>query len=90
MVTTALPPSALRRTVDPASLGFTDTRALAGEPLPWIGQPRAEAAARFGLRLEAPDYHLFVLGDEGSGRASGVGEAIATLDRSMSCSALFS
>lgn len=70
MATTALHPSALRRTVDPASLGFTDTRALAGEPLPWIGQPRAEAAARFGLRLEAPDYHLFVLGDEGSGRST--------------------
>jgi hypothetical protein len=70
MALTELPTTALRRTVDPADLGFDDTRALRDEPLPWIGQPRAEAAARFGLGMDAPDYHLFVLGAEGSGRST--------------------
>jgi len=60
----------LRLTVDSATLGFASTAELAGQPLPWIGQERAEAAARFGLAMQQPDYHLFVLGDVGSGRAS--------------------
>jgi len=60
----------LRRCVDPASLGFADTRDLQHLPLPWIGQERAELAARFGMGLEAPDYNLFVLGAVGSGRTT--------------------
>lgn len=66
----ALPAHQLRLTVDPATLGFASTAELTGQPLPWIGQERAEAAARFGLAMQQPDYHLFVLGDVGSGRAS--------------------
>lgn len=65
-----LPPSALRLTIDPASLGFADTSELQDEALPWIGQARAEAAAAFGLGMDAPDYNLFVLGEVGSGRSS--------------------
>ncbi|MGB9129806.1 MAG: ATP-binding protein, partial [Thiobacillus sp.] len=65
-----LSPADLRLTLDPASLGFTDTSELIGEPLPWIGQARAEAAARFGLGMDQPNYNLFVLGDVGSGRSS--------------------
>jgi predicted ATP-dependent protease len=38
--------------------------------LPWIGQERAETAARFGLTMEQPGYNLFVLGEVGSGRSS--------------------
>ena len=38
--------------------------------LPWIGQERAEQAARFGLGMDQPDYNLFVLGEVGSGRSS--------------------
>jgi len=38
--------------------------------LPWIGQERAEQAARFGLQMDAPDYNLFVLGEVGSGRST--------------------
>ena len=60
----------LHRQVDPVALGFADTSALLGQPLPWIGQARAETAARFGLGLTQPDYHLFVLGDVGSGRTT--------------------
>ena len=62
--------SDLRLQVDPAALGFDDTAELADQPLPWIGQERAEQAARFGLAMDAPDYHLFVLGDVGSGRTT--------------------
>ena len=60
----------LRLTVEPDSLGFSDTSELLGRALPWIGQERAEKAARFGLSLSHPDYNLFVLGEAGSGRSS--------------------
>ncbi|RDD91233.1 ATP-dependent protease, partial [Acidovorax sp. BoFeN1] len=63
-------PHQLRLIIDPASLGFATTAELQGQPLPWIGQERAQAAAQFGLNLQQPDYHLFVLGEVGSGRAS--------------------
>ena len=70
MAIETLSPSALRLHVDPASLGFADTTELQDLPLPWIGQERAEQAARFGLQIEQPDYHLFVLGETGSGRTT--------------------
>ena len=65
-----LAPAQLRLRIEPEKLGFADTRALVGEPLAWIGQQRAFDAARFGLAMQQPDYHLFVLGEVGSGRAS--------------------
>lgn len=65
-----LAPSELGLPVDPHSLGFTSTAELALEPLPWIGQERAHTAARFGLGIDQPDYHLFVLGDVGTGRST--------------------
>ncbi|WP_310448047.1 ATP-binding protein [Thiobacillus sp.] len=65
-----LSPAELRLSIDPASLGFADTSELQHEALPWIGQARAEAAARFGLGMDQPDYNLFVLGEVGSGRSS--------------------
>ncbi|MDP2265886.1 MAG: ATP-binding protein [Thiobacillus sp.] len=70
MPITALLPADLRLTIDPAALGFGDTSELIDEPLPWIGQTRAEAAARFGLGMDQPNYNLFVLGEVGSGRSS--------------------
>ena len=70
MMPRLLTASELRRCVDPASLGFADTRALQHLVLPWIGQARAEQAARFGMGMEAPDYNLFVLGEVGSGRTT--------------------
>jgi len=60
----------LRLTVDPDSLGFADTSELLEQPLPWIGQERAERAARFGLEMNQANYNLFVLGEVGSGRSS--------------------
>ncbi|HEX5805779.1 MAG TPA: ATP-binding protein [Macromonas sp.] len=65
-----LAPADLRLTIDPAQLGFADTGELRHEPLPWIGQERAHTAARFGLGLDQPHYHLFVLGDVGTGRST--------------------
>ena len=62
--------SDLLRRVDPASLGFGSTAELAQQPLPWIGQPRAETAARFGLGMDMPGYNLLVVGDVGTGRTT--------------------
>lgn len=70
MPTTSLPSEQLSLRIDPTSLGFADTSELLTPTLPWIGQERAEQAARFGLLMEQPDYNLFVLGEVGSGRAS--------------------
>lgn len=65
-----VPPAELRLAIDARALGFADTSELLDQPLPWIGQERAEQAARFGLQMDAPDYNLFVLGDVGSGRTT--------------------
>lgn len=70
MAVTPVLPADLRLTVDPRALGFTDTSELLDQPLPWIGQERAESAARFGLQMEQPGYNLFVLGEAGSGRST--------------------
>lgn len=60
-----LTPADLRFTIDPDSLGFSDTSELLQYPLPWIGQERAEITARFGLGMNQHDYNLFVLGEVG-------------------------
>ena len=65
-----LEPSDLSRPVDAAALGFASTLEWADHALPWIGQPRAEAAARFGLGMEMPGYNLFVVGEVGTGRTT--------------------
>ncbi|MFN3436341.1 MAG: Lon protease family protein [Acidovorax sp.] len=70
MPASALAPHQLRLAIDPSTLGFASTAELQDLPLPWIGQERAQAAAQFGLAMQQPDYHLFALGEVGSGRAS--------------------
>ena len=67
---TSLTSDQLCLTISPETLGFSDTSDLMREPLPWIGQERAEQAAAFGLALDQPSYNLFVLGEVGSGRSS--------------------
>src|SRR5512139_502713 len=78
-----LTPAELRLTIDPDSLGFADTSQLLEHAVPWIGQERAEAAARFGLGMDQQDYNLFVLGEVGSGRSSLLRQAMqaAAADR---------
>jgi len=66
----SLKPAELRIQIDPDALGFKNTSALEECPLSWIGQERAEKAAHFGLTMQQSDYHLFVLGEAGSGRSS--------------------
>ncbi len=70
MPITKVPPAELRLAVDAGALGFADTSELLPQALPWIGQERAEQAARFGLQMDQPDYNLFVLGEVGSGRTT--------------------
>ena len=70
--------SKLRVTINPDSLGFSDTSELLQYPLSWIGQERAEMAAHFGLGMAQSDYHLFVLGEIGSGRSSLLQQAMVS------------
>ena len=70
MPTLSLTAADLRLTIDPDTLGFTDTSELLDHALPWVGQERAEIAAHFGLEMDQADYNLFVLGEVGSGRSS--------------------
>ncbi len=59
--------------IEPDALGFSTTAELAGQAKPhagWIGQADAEAAARFGLGVHHPGFHLIVIGDPGCGRTS--------------------
>ncbi len=69
----------LRIQIDPDALEFTDTSELLQSPLSWIGQKRAEVATHFGLSMQQPDYHLFVLGEVGSGRSSLLHQAMVTV-----------
>jgi predicted ATP-dependent protease len=70
MTASALSSAQLRLSIQPDSLGFQDTSEFGQQESPWIGQDRAEKAARFGLTMAQPDYNLFVLGEVGSGRSS--------------------
>ena len=70
MSTLSLTSSQLRTIIDPATLGFADTSELSQQPLSWIGQEQAQVAVHFGLNMMQADYHLFVLGEAGSGRTS--------------------
>lgn len=83
MPTRPIDSSHLRVTINPDSLGFANTSELLRQPLLWIGQERAEVAVRFGLGMQQPDYHLFVLGEVGSGRSSLLHQAmtVAAADR---------
>ncbi|MBI5293636.1 MAG: AAA family ATPase, partial [Chloroflexi bacterium] len=67
-----LTPAQLRRVCDPASLGFVTTAALAVAP-DILGQPRGTRALEFGIDLESPGDHIFVLGEEGTGRTTAIG-----------------
>ncbi len=63
--------SELRRTVDPATLGFKTTAEL--EPiLGLIGQERALKAIQFGANIKSHDFNVFVLGPAASGKTTAV------------------
>jgi lon-related putative ATP-dependent protease len=62
----ALPPERLRQATDPASLAFETTAQLEPIGTP-IGQERALEALRFGTRIDAAGFNLFVIGSPGAG-----------------------
>jgi predicted ATP-dependent protease len=71
-----LRPSELRRTCDPATLGFAttaDLRPLSGR----IGQDRAVEAIDFALSVEARGYNVLVTGVPGTGRRTMVQAQLA-------------
>ncbi|MDR5651479.1 Lon protease family protein [Ruixingdingia sedimenti] len=69
--TTALPATALRARLDPATLGFETTATLA--PLDHlIGQDRAVEAILLSAGIGHKRFNLFVHGPEGTGRHSAV------------------
>ncbi len=69
----ALAAAELRRTADPAALGFATTADL--EPSPGlIGQDRALKAIAFGAGMKAGDFNIFVLGPPASGKSTAVKE----------------
>ena len=67
---TALPVTALRAACDPATFEFRTTEELEGLPdaTASLGQGRAEEALRFGLTIRHSGYHVFLLGEHGTGR----------------------
>ncbi len=67
----ALPASALRTYCDPACFTFDTTESLddpSGGHAGDLGQVRAVEAIRFGLAMGHSGYHVFVLGEPGSGK----------------------
>lgn len=63
----SLDPAHLRTRCAPESLPFSSTDELPEVP-GGLGQERAEEALRFGLAMDHPGYHVFVLGSPGTGR----------------------
>ncbi|MBI3243753.1 MAG: AAA family ATPase [Chloroflexi bacterium] len=72
MPPTPLTPSQLRRVCDPASFNFETTADLPVSS-DIIGQPRGLKAIEFGIGIDSPGYHIFVLGEEGTGRTTAIG-----------------
>ncbi|WP_264842130.1 Lon protease family protein [Caldinitratiruptor microaerophilus] len=65
----ALAPEDLRRTWDPAELGFATTAELP-ELTGLVGQARAVKALEFGLAIKMPGYNIYVAGPPGTGKTS--------------------
>ncbi len=74
MTARTLAPHELITRCDPKSLRVEP---LDAQPRTIVGQPRAVAAIEFGLAMQRPDYHLFVMGPPGTGRKALVRQAIA-------------
>ena len=67
----ALPASALRTYCDPSCFSFDSTDSLhdpSGGHAGDLGQARAVEAIKFGLAMGHSGYHVFVLGEPGSGK----------------------
>ena len=81
-----LPASALRRSTDPATLGFKTTAELApSEGL--LGQEQALAALALGATIRAPDHNIVIVGKIGSAERKAVLAELRALyaDRGSPC-----
>ena len=76
MTTEPLDPRSLRRSTEPASLGFHSTAELE-EPDSAIGQERAIAALEFGVGIAGDGYNLYVAGPTGIGKRTLVEHLLA-------------
>ncbi|SNS00003.1 Predicted ATP-dependent protease [Methylobacillus rhizosphaerae] len=69
-----LTPSQLNISIDPQTLGFSNTLELLTETQAttssWIGQNRAFAAASTGMRMQHAGHHILVIGEPRSGRTT--------------------
>jgi lon-related putative ATP-dependent protease len=65
----ALPPAALYRSCDPASIPF-DSTADARRDETFLGQDRAVEAVHFGITVRREGYNLFAAGPSGVGKQS--------------------
>ena len=84
----ALPVSELRKVCDPESLDFDRSSELA-ELVGGLGQERAEEALRFALSMRQPGYHVFVLGEAGTGRHATVARMLSGLRPLKRCHRTF-
>ncbi|MEZ5666299.1 MAG: AAA family ATPase [Alphaproteobacteria bacterium] len=67
-----LPADKVYRRCMPDCLSFETTADLP-EGDDFIGQPRAEESVGFGIAIDRPGYNMFVMGRDGSGRATLIG-----------------
>ncbi|WP_332671867.1 Lon protease family protein [Aromatoleum sp.] len=74
----SLPVGRLRTGCEPDDFAFDTTAELLDLP-GGLGQARAEEALRFGLAMRQPGYHVFVLGEPGTGRHAGVFRLVRAL-----------
>jgi len=74
---TLLDVAQLRKRCDPQSLGVSDSTELDGVDDP-PRQTRATEALGFGLSMVQPGYHVFVMGESGSGRHATVHQLLKT------------
>ena len=63
--------SDVRRTCDPASLGFESTEALEA-PIAIIGQDRALKALQFGLQIQNSGFNIYAAGLPGTGKMTAI------------------
>ena len=71
-----LPPEALKFSADFSALELPE---IPRTPLPVLGQPRAQNALEFGVAMNRPGYHIFVLGEPGLGRLSMIRQQLDAL-----------
>src|SRR5512137_2527847 len=66
-----LEPGDVRRTCDPASLGFESTETLEA-PIAIIGQDRALKALQFGLQIQNSGFNIYAAGLPGTGKMTAI------------------